>query len=93
MAGELRVGGSDQSGSQYAATGAVTVANATLSVGALTVARGNYLDNSISGTVTLNNGSTLISTNDVILEFAGTGRGKLALNGGNLIIGPTAPNG
>jgi autotransporter-associated beta strand protein len=90
MAGELRVGGSDQSGSQYAATGAVTVANATLSVGALTVARGNYLDNSISGTVTLNNGSTLISTNDVILEFAGTGRGKLALNGGNLIIGPTA---
>ncbi len=90
MGGELRVGGSDQSGSQYIATGAVTVANATLSVGSLTVARGNYLDNSISGTVTLNSGSTLISTNDVILEFAGTGRGKLALNGGNFIVGPTA---
>ncbi|HUZ06361.1 MAG TPA: LamG-like jellyroll fold domain-containing protein, partial [Candidatus Paceibacterota bacterium] len=88
--GELRVGGSDQSGSQYAATGAVTVANATLSVGALTVARGNYLDNSISGTVVLNSGSTLISTNDTILQFAGMGRGKLALNGGNFIIGPTA---
>ena len=66
------------------------MANATLSVNSLTVARGNYLDNSISGTVTLNSGGTLISTNDVILEFAGMGRGKLALNGGNFIIGPTA---
>ena len=90
MGGELRVGGSDQSGTQYIATGAVTLANAALSVGALTLARGNYLDNSISGTVTLNSGSTLISTNDVILEFAGTGRGKLVMNGGNFIIGPTA---
>ena len=25
-----------------------------------------------------------------ILDFAGTGRGKLALNGGNFIIGPAA---
>jgi len=90
LGGELRVGGSDQSGSQNNATGALVVSNATLSVGSLTVARGNYLDNSISGTVTLNSGSRLISTNDVILEFAGTGRGKLALNGGDLIIGPTA---
>jgi fibronectin-binding autotransporter adhesin len=90
MAGELRVGGSDQNGSQYAATGAVTVANATLSVGSLTVARANYLDNSISGTVTLNSGGTLISTNDATLQFAGAGRGKLALNGGNFIVGPTA---
>lgn len=89
MAGELQVGGSDRSGSQYVATGTVTVANATLSVGALTVARANYLDNSISGTVTLNSGK-LVSTNDVILQFAGMGRGKLALNGGNFIIGPTA---
>jgi autotransporter-associated beta strand protein len=90
MSGELRVADSDQNGSQYVATGAVTVANATLSVGALTVARANYLDNSISGTVTLNSGGTLISTNDAILQFAGTGRGKLALNGGNFIVGPTA---
>ena len=89
-AGEFRVGGSDQNGSQYVATGAVTVANATLSVGSLTVARGNYLDNSISGTVTLNSGSTLISTNDAVLEFAGAGRGKLVINGGNFIIGPSA---
>jgi autotransporter-associated beta strand protein len=88
--GEFRVGGSDQSGSQYVATGTVTVANATLSVGSLTVARGNVPDNSISGTVTVNGGGTVVSTNDVIVEFAGTGRGKLALNGGNFIIGPTA---
>ena len=90
MGGELRVGGSDQAGTQYNAAGAVTLANATMSVGSLTVARGNYLDNSVSGTVTLNSGSALISTNDVILEFAGTGLGKLAINGGTFIIGPTA---
>jgi len=61
-----------------------------LSVGSLTVARGNYLDNTISGTVNLNAGSTLISTNDVVVEFAGKGHGTLALNGGNFIVGPTA---
>ncbi len=90
IGGELRVGGSDQNGLQYIATGAVTLANATLSVGSLTVARGNYLDNSISGAVTLNSGGTLISTNDAVLEFAGAGRGKLAINGGNFILGPAA---
>jgi len=90
IAGELQVGGSDRSGSQYVATGAVTVANATLSVGSLAVARGSYLDNTMSGTVTVNSGGTVISTNDVIVEFAGAGRGALALNGGNFIIGPTA---
>ena len=90
FSGELRVGGSDQNGLQYLATGAVTVANATLSASSLTVARGNYLDNSISGTVTLNGGSTLISTNDATIQFAGKGLGKLAINGGNFILGPTA---
>lgn len=90
MAGELRVAGSDQSGLQYVAAGTVTVANSTLSVGSLTIARGNYLDNTISGTVTVNSGGVFISTNDVIVEFAGMGRGRLALNGGNFIIGPTA---
>lgn len=90
MSGELRVGGSDQNGAQYQATGVVTVANSTLSVGSLTVARGNYLDNSISGTLTLNNGSTLVSTNDAVVEFAGTGHGKLVINGGNFVVGPAA---
>lgn len=90
LGGEFRVGGSDQSGSQYVATGAVAAANSTLSVGSLTVARGNYLDNSISGTLTLNGGGTLVSTNDAIVEFAGAGHGKLAINGGVFIVGPTA---
>lgn len=90
LGGELRVGSSDQSGPQYIASGTLTVSNATVNLGALTVARGNYLDNSISGTVTVNSGSTVVSTNDVIVEFAGAGHGKLALNGGNFIIGPTA---
>src|SRR5262249_40960146 len=39
---------------------------------------------------TLNSGGTLISTNDATVEFAGTGRGRLALNGGTFIIGPAA---
>ncbi|HEX9047579.1 MAG TPA: LamG-like jellyroll fold domain-containing protein [Verrucomicrobiae bacterium] len=90
LPGELRVGGSTLNGTQYVATGAVTLANATLSVGSLTVGRGNYLDNAISGTVTLNSGSTLVSTNDVIVQFAGTGQSKVALTGGNFIIGPAA---
>ena len=90
IGGELRVGGSDQNGSQYVATGAVTVANATLSAGSLTIARANYLDNTISGTMTVNSGGTVVSTNDVIVQFAGMGRGKLALNGGNVVIGPAA---
>jgi autotransporter-associated beta strand protein len=88
--GEFRVGGSDQSGAQYRATGMVTVADSTLSVGSLTVARGNYLDNSISGTLTLNDGGTLVSTNDAVIEFAGTGHGKLAINGGSFLVGPLA---
>ena len=90
IGGELRVGGSDQNGAQYMATGTVAVVNATLSTSALMVARGNYLDNSIAGTVTLSGGSTLICTNDATLEFAGKGLGKLAINGGTFILGPTA---
>jgi len=90
LGGELRVGGSDQNGSQYNAAGTATVSNATLSLGALAIARGNYLDNSVSGTLTVNSGSTVVSTNDAIIKFAGAGAGKLALNGGNFIIGPAA---
>jgi fibronectin-binding autotransporter adhesin len=89
-AGELRVGGSDLNGSTNNATGTVTLANATMSLGSLTIARGNYLDNACAGTVTLNSGSTLISTNDVIVQFAGTGLGKLAINGGTLVMAPAA---
>jgi autotransporter-associated beta strand protein len=90
MAGELRVGGSTQSGTQYNARGAVTLNSATLNVGSLTLARGNNSENTVSGAVTLNTGSTLVSTNDVILQYAGDGLGKLALNGGTFVAGPTA---
>jgi autotransporter-associated beta strand protein len=86
---EVRVGGSDQNGSAYNGTGTFTMNGGTANLSALTVARGNYLDNSVSGTVTLNSGSTMISTNDAILQFAGSGLGKLAINGGTFIIGPT----
>jgi autotransporter-associated beta strand protein len=88
--GELRVAGSDQSGSAFNAQGTVALTSAVLSLGALTLARGNYLDNSVSGTLTMNGGSTVVSTNDVIVEFAGMGRGTLVINGGNFIIGPAA---
>jgi autotransporter-associated beta strand protein len=89
LSGELRVGGSDQSGSQYIAAGTASLSNATLAVGALTVARGNSHDNSVSGTLTLNSGSTLVCTNDAIIKFAGLGFGNLVLNGGDFIISPT----
>lgn len=88
--GEIRVGGSDQNGATINGSGTFTMSGGTANLNALTVARGNYLDNSVSGTVTLNSGSTLVSTNDVILQFAGSGLGKIALNGGNFIVGPTA---
>jgi autotransporter-associated beta strand protein len=89
VGGELRVGGSDQSGVGINAIGTVTLSNATLSVGALSVARGNSADNTVSGTVTLNSGSTLNSEGDVLLDFAGGGTGKLVVNGGILNLATT----
>jgi autotransporter-associated beta strand protein len=83
--GELQVGGSDQNGTSINATGAVTLTSATLSVGALTVARGNNNQNTCSGTVTLNPGSVLNSESDVLLGFAGNNNlGKVVVNGGTL---------
>jgi autotransporter-associated beta strand protein len=83
--GELQVGGSDQNGTSINATGAVTLTSATLTVGALTVARGNNNQNTCSGTVTLNPGSVLNSESDVLLGFAGNNNlGKVVVNGGTL---------
>ena len=87
---EIRVGGSDTSGSSIIGTGTLAVTGGTINAAALTVARGNYLDNNESGTVILNSGSTLVSTNDVVIQFAGAGEGHLILNGGNFIVGPAA---
>jgi autotransporter-associated beta strand protein len=85
--GELQVGGSDQNGTSINATGAVTLTSATLSVAALTVARGNNNQNTCSGTVTLNPGSVLNSESDVLLGFAGNNNlGKVVVNGGTLNV-------
>ncbi|MEI6569463.1 MAG: LamG-like jellyroll fold domain-containing protein, partial [Verrucomicrobiota bacterium] len=90
IGGELRIGGSDQNGPLFNAAGTANLSNTMMSVGSLSIARGNYRDNSVSGTVTLNSGSSLVSTNDVVLQFAGSGIGRLIMNGGNLVIGPGA---
>jgi autotransporter-associated beta strand protein len=87
--GELRVGGSDQNGAQFNATGTVILSNATLSVGALSIARGNNPQNTVSGTVTLNSGSTLNSEGDVLLDFAGGVTARLIVNGGTLNLATT----
>jgi len=87
---ELRVGGSDVSGTSPNATGSVTLSGGNLYVSALSLAYGYDNQNSVSGTVTVNSGSTLISTNDVHLAWAGTGKGTLIINGGTFILGPTA---
>ena len=87
--GELQVGGSDTTSANNNSYGSFTLNGGTAYVGALTVARGNGAVNGNAGTVTVS-GGTFISASDVILEFAGAGLGKLVLNGGNFIIGPTA---
>jgi autotransporter-associated beta strand protein len=88
--GGLGVGYSDINGTTNIAVGTVTVANATVSVGSLIVARGNNNQNTVSGTVTLNGGSTLNSEGDVLLGFAGNQNlGKIVVNGGTLNVATT----
>lgn len=89
IATDIRVGGSDQGGS-IIGSGTFNISGGAVNADSLTVARGYSFDNTESGIVTLNSGSTFVSTNDVILEWAGAGLGKLAINGGTFIIGPTA---
>jgi autotransporter-associated beta strand protein len=87
---ELRVGGSDVSGTTPNATGAVTLSGGNLYVSSLSLAYGWNFQNSVSGTVTVNSGGTLICTNDTHLAWGGQGSGKLVINGGTFILGPTA---
>jgi autotransporter-associated beta strand protein len=87
--GDFRVGGSDQSGTGFNASGSVTLSGATLSVGSLTIARGNNPQNAVSGLVTLNSGSTLNSEGDCLLDFAGGVSAKLVVNGGTLNVATT----
>ena len=88
--GDLEVGGSELSGTQYNANGLVIQNSGNAYLSSLTLARGNNSQNSCSGEYDLN-GGTIISTNDVIVDFAGSGHGKIAINGSStFIIGPAA---
>jgi autotransporter-associated beta strand protein len=80
FAGDFRVGGSDTSGLGIMPTGTVTIANSTLSVGSLTIARGNNIQNSAVGTVTVNSGGTLNSEGDIVVDFAGDANNNAVLN-------------
>ena len=79
--GELWVGGSDLSGTAYNPFGTLTVSGANVSLGKLTIGRGNNSQNVASGLVTLNSG-TLSSENDLLMGFAGAGSAKFVMNGG-----------
>ncbi len=88
-AGELRVGGSDQNGAQYDAYGAFNMTGGNAYLSALTIARGNNNQNSNAGEVNLS-GGTIICTNDLLIGFAGTGKGTLRISGtGTLHVGTT----
>lgn len=88
--GEVRVGGSDISGTAYNGMGTFTMTGGTAEIGTLVVARGNNNQNTVSGSVTVS-GGTLTCTNDMILGFAGNNNlGKLSINGGTVSVGTTA---
>jgi autotransporter-associated beta strand protein len=78
--GEFRVGGSDLNGAQYDANGIFNMSGGNAYLNSLTIARGNYLDNNVSGEANIS-GGILISTNDVLVAFAGTGKGTLRISG------------
>ena len=88
-AGEMRIGGSDLSGTGVNGTGTVVMNAGVASFSALTLARGNNNLNGNSGSVILN-GGTLTSVNDVVNGFAGTGLGYIKIAGGALNVGTTA---
>ncbi len=84
--GNFRVGGSDQNGF-LTMTGTVTIANSTLSVGSLAIARGNNIQNTAVGTVTVNSGGILNSEGDIVVDFAGdaNNQGTLNINAGGTV--------
>jgi fibronectin-binding autotransporter adhesin len=89
-AGEVRVGGSDLNGTGINGTGTVNLTSGTMNVGALTVARGNNNQNTVSGVVNVS-GGTLTSTNDVVLGYAGAANlGRLNITGGTVNVGTAA---
>ena len=88
--GEVQVGGSDTSGPGFNGTGILNLSSGAANLSALTIARGNNNQNGVSGSVTVS-GGTLTSTNDLVMGFAGTGFGKLAItSSGTVNVGTTA---
>lgn len=89
MPGEVRVGASDQNGTTFDANGNVTLNGGNFFAGSITLARGNDFQNTVAGTMTVKTGATFVSTNDVILGFAGTGHAQLNLSGGTFHVATT----
>jgi fibronectin-binding autotransporter adhesin len=88
LAGELRVGGSDTSGA-LTGNGYFNVSGGTVTLGSLTLGRGNNYQNVENGYANLT-GGTVTSVNDVVVAFAGAGTGSLNIAGGTLNVGTTA---
>lgn len=87
-AAELRVGGSDINGTGPNGTGTLTFSGGTANLFAMTVARGNNNQNTVSGLVTINTGATVNNQEDLILGFAGNNNlGRMIINGGTLSVG------
>jgi autotransporter-associated beta strand protein len=90
VAGELRVGGSQNNGLGRIAYGTLNVASGTVNLGALSVGRGNNNQNQCFGDVLLTGGTVTI-TNDVVIGFAGLSNyGKVTISGATLNVGPAA---
>lgn len=91
QAGELRVGGSDINGTGPNGTGTLTFSGGTANLFAMTVARGNNNQNTVSGLVTINTGATVNNQEDLVLGFAGNNNlGRLVIGGGTLNVGTLA---
>jgi len=90
VAGELRVGGSQDNGAGRIAYGTLNISSGTVNLGALVVGRGNNNQNQCFGDVSLTGGIVTI-TNDLVIGFAGLNNyGKVTLAGSTVNVGPLA---
>lgn len=92
--GQVRVGGSDTSGTGNFGFGTYNLNGGVVNLGGgnpcLSVGRGNNNQNQTSGRFNLN-GGVLWCTNDVEIGYAGTNNyGWITLNGGTMNVGPSA---
>lgn len=95
--GNVWVGGSDQNGPAYHATGTLNISGGTANFGgsiayggphfadgSLAIGAGNNYQNSCSGTMTVSGGTVWV-TNDLIVGFAGMGTGVLNISGSGAV--------